>query len=989
MIPETEGAQHQTVQLTLVTAQEPDVLSKSFSLREDGSLDKKPGGNLLKGQAQTLTITIHDFLAGLKSLTPGQAFVYGICAHERARIVLQTKLQAAKARSNTPVIARDREHFSYPAAGAVLTLDYDPSPNMPTLNREELLTKLYLVWPALKDHPHIWIPSASSCIYRSDTGEELRGIKGQRVYVPVLEGTDIPRAGAALFKRLWLAGFGWFSVSNSGALLERSIVDAAFWQPERFDFAGGAACGPGLEQRKPDPVVYNLDKPFMDSRSIQDLIPEEQRKLDGIKAAARKAKKPETEEQREAWIAERLKGRPSDSGQLRRILEAAVKEKRLLSDFVLHSARYGKVSVGTILDNPEKYHGDRFADPLEPEYGNDQRIAWANLRSAGKPYIWSWAHGGQKFTLHRNIENIRIEGGDRPQIVSRLLELMRLDGSIFDRGGELVRLAGGRTYPVTTEWLQLYLGGLARFEKFDKRSDDWREIDCPKELAQAILSLSGLWDLPRLVAVITAPIATPRGRIIETDGYDEETGLYLDLGDFSGWKGVPEHPSDNVVRDAVDTLWYQVKDFPFKSPGDRGGCLAALLTATVRPALPTAPGTLIESPTAGSGKTLLARTTAQITGSDGEVMPKADTDEEMRKRLLALTRCNSPVIILDNISGAFASDTLCAFLTSEHITDRVLGSTTIISGRTNSMVILTGNNPQVQGDLNRRLVRVRIDPSCEKPFLRCFDFDPVEQVRSKRLDIVRSSLIILKASILSGFKHAGGRLASFEVWSDFIRNAVIWVGQRGWLDVEDPVQSIETSYSTDPETQRLDALLSVWLKQFDSKGGTVAEAIRWARGDEKRPYGNPELFSVLDDIAGERGVINPRRLGRWIEGRAGRIVAGRRFVRVGTRQGAVVWVCEFCEICESSLMPHGKCQNDIYIEGSVNSHKSHETHASFTPHEYMVICEACANFKPHPKDPTFQGHCNGTPPDADRLRFPNIKIDCPDFRGKEAGTVCQ
>lgn len=989
MIPETEGAQHQTFQLTLVTAQKPDVLSKSFSLREDGSLDKKPGGNLITGQAQTLTITIHDFLAGLTSLTPSQAFVYGVPPHEQARIVLQKKLQAVKARSNTPVIARDREHFSYPAAGAVLTLDYDLSPNMPTLSREELLTTLYLVWPVLKDHPHIWIPSASSCIYRSDNGEELRGVNGQRVYVPVLEGMDIPRAGTSLFKRLWLAGFGWFDVSKSGALLERSIVDSAFWQPERFDFAGGSACGPGLEQRKPDPVVYNLDKPFMDSRSIQDLSPEEQRALDVIKAVGRKAKKPEMEQQREAWIAERLKGRPSDSGQLRRILEAAVKEKRLLSDFVVHSARYGKVSVGTILDNPEKYHGDRFADPLEPEYGNDPRIAWANLRSAGKPYVWSWAHGGQKFTLHRNIENIRIEGGDRPQIVSRLLELLRLDGSIFDRGGELVRLAGGRTYPVSPDWLQLHLGGLASFEKFDKRSEGYRQIDCPKEIAQGVLSMSGLWNLPRLNGVVTAPLITPNGRIIETDGYDEGTGLYLDLGDFSDWKGIPEHPSENMVREAITALWYPVKDFPYKSSVDRGGCLATLLAAAVRPVLPTAPGTCIESPTPGSGKTRLAGTAAQIAGCTGEVIPMAETDEEMRKRLLALARTNTPAIILDNVSRAFGSDSLCAFLTSEYLSDRILGSTAIISGRTNSLVLLTGNNPVIVGDLNRRLIRIRIDPCCEKPYLRTFKIDPAEYARVKRLTLVGAALVILKASIQSGFKHDKGRLASFEIWSDFIRNAVIWVGRKGWLDVEDPVLSIEQSYQCDPETRKLGTLLEVWAKQFGKTGKTVSEAIRYAKGDERKPFGNSELFSILDDIAGERGVINPRRLGRWIERHEGRIVAGQRFVRNGTRLNAVVWSYEFHELNEFSSTATRKLSSDISIGKEEISHLTHETHTVPAAPENTTTCASCGNFQISTQDPAYQGRCLGIPPDGDRLRFSYLSVDCSEYREKEASTACQ
>ena len=135
----------------------------------------------------------------------------------------------------------------------------------------------------------------------------------------------------------------------------------------------------------------------------------------------------------------------------------------------------------------------------------------------------------------------------------------------------------------------------------------------------------------------------------------------------------------------------------------------------------------------------------------------------MRKRLLSLSRVCNPFIIFDNIDGDFESNSLSAYLTSERITDRILGASDMISGRTNTTVVITGNNPIVLGDLNRRLLRARINPACEKPSVRTFALDPVEYVQGHRQEMVRAALIILKASILGGFKHNKGRLASFEV----------------------------------------------------------------------------------------------------------------------------------------------------------------------------------------------------------------------------------
>ena len=47
--------------------------------------------------------------------------------------------------------------------------------------------------------------------------------------------------------------------------------------------------------------------------------------------------------------------------------------------------------------------------------------------------------------------------------------------------------------------------------------------------------------------------------------------------------------------------------FPFVDARARAALLSALLTAAVRPILPTAPAHGFDAPTVGSGKTLLAR----------------------------------------------------------------------------------------------------------------------------------------------------------------------------------------------------------------------------------------------------------------------------------------------------------------------------------------------------------------------------------------------
>ena len=97
---------------------------------------------------------------------------------------------------------------------------------------------------------------------------------------------SIPRAGQVLFDRLWLAGFGRYEISKSGALLARTVMDATVFQPERLDFCGGAAVGKGLVQRLPEPVLFNGDAPYLDTRAaLPDLTAEERERLAHLREA--------------------------------------------------------------------------------------------------------------------------------------------------------------------------------------------------------------------------------------------------------------------------------------------------------------------------------------------------------------------------------------------------------------------------------------------------------------------------------------------------------------------------------------------------------------------------------------------------------------------------------------------------------------------------------------------------------------------------------
>ena len=236
---------------------------KAFSL-VDGELKKKVLGNLYKCIARIHTINSpQEFAQYLDSLSPGDSLAFGIPPENTVAIRTKSELKKLKSQGierdqdEVLLVARDRDHFSYLKDPGIMMLDYDPQDDKPALSKDNLVECIQETAPELKNSPLVWKASSSSYIYNQDTGEELTGLLGQRIYVFVDDATEIPRLGKNLFHRLWLAGYGYIRLSSSGNILPRTIVDAAVWQPERLDFAGGAFCHSPLVQHRPLAEVIN------------------------------------------------------------------------------------------------------------------------------------------------------------------------------------------------------------------------------------------------------------------------------------------------------------------------------------------------------------------------------------------------------------------------------------------------------------------------------------------------------------------------------------------------------------------------------------------------------------------------------------------------------------------------------------------------------------------------------------------------------------
>lgn len=877
---------HNHITLSVVTTIKPKHLSKGFSLGLNGKLLKSPGGILVRGEIKTEQIIDLNGLASiLTSLTPQQALVYGVPKNTATKIM--TRKQFGAAGKPDGVTTRTNNAFAWPGGAGIMMLDYDPpGGGVAPLSCEELVRAIRQAAPGLGQIKMLWWPSASSCIWAGD--KELRGIRGQRLYLLVNDAADIPRAGQTLVDRLWLSGHGRVEISKSGVLLERTLVDASVWQTSKLDFAGGAACGAGLEQRRGNPILIDGEAELTDTKdAIPDLTTDEREKVAEIKHEAKGAAQPEAEVVKEQWVEARLKEMvsSSDLGDSEKVREAksiaqrALENGILAGDFLVTvdvNAKVELISVGKLLDNRDRYHGCLTRDPLEPEYDGARLVGRLYLLQA-RPVLYSFAHGGRAYHLHRAPARIELLKGHTVDASTATIDLLRHDPIVYDYGGQLSLVEAGGIHPLCEHGLAHHLGSLTQYWKYVKVGNVLEQVDAdpPAAMLKQIIALGERRNLKPLAGVITGPTIRLDGSVLAEPGYDPETSLLFDPLDDDVLH-VPVAPSLAQAKDALETLMRPFKTFPFVNSEAKGALLAALLTSVVRPVLPTAPAFGFDAPVQGSGKTLLASCIGAMTeGRSPDIWPHTQgrDDEETRKRLFTALRTGGRVLIWDNVIGTFDSASMAAFITSDAMVDRVLGKSESIRIPNRTLLILTGNNMCLAGDLPRRVIMCRIDPETDQPFARQFEIDPLEYVLENRMAMMAAACTLIRARFTHEIRPAPGRLASFEAWDDLVRQTVVWVDTMlDLFEYGDPMNLVREAQSEDPEAEALFALLDALRDKFGEREFTAKDI---QSETDFLSFDTP-LSIAVRDIGGDRARSSARSLGKLLKYREGRIVHGMR-----------------------------------------------------------------------------------------------------------------
>lgn len=242
-----------SIEFTRITSTEPAVLSKTYEL-VDGALKKTVSAQMTQGVARKRSIAqFSAFVSELEALQTCDALAYGITSQEIGQIITKQVFEGLPDAQKPLFVTRSEKHFHWPEGAAIMMIDIDPPSTGSALSKEGALKLFADVCPMLRQVPKIWCPSSSSHICNSATGEDLTGLRGQRIYMPVARGSEIPEISNAIWTRMWAAGHGHVAISKSGSLLKRAPFDKLVHQPSRLDFAAGAATGPGLGQKRETP----------------------------------------------------------------------------------------------------------------------------------------------------------------------------------------------------------------------------------------------------------------------------------------------------------------------------------------------------------------------------------------------------------------------------------------------------------------------------------------------------------------------------------------------------------------------------------------------------------------------------------------------------------------------------------------------------------------------------------------------------------------
>jgi hypothetical protein len=474
--------------------------------------------------------------------------------------------------------------------------------------------------------------------------------------------------------------------------------------------------------------------------------------------------------------------------------------------------------------------------------------------------------------------------------VVRSVEQKKLEAKKFIRpaGVPIIR-------PLSPPIVRERMSACATWLKYDGKN--WCPTRPDKQTCDAVHARGEWGPVRNLVGVTSSPTFRADGTILQTAGYDDDTGLlYLPN---CAYQPVPDAPTlddaQSCYRDLCAATRLGDGGFPFSGEHHRAAWVCGVLTILARTAVDgPVPLFAIDANTRGAGKSLLADAAFRI--ALGHPAPRTtlpDEDEEMGKRITTFLLDGDAAVLIDNVKRKIEGEKIEAAISATEWKDRLLGGNTSLKARMNIVFWATGNGLEFSSDVARRAFHIRLESPLENPESRSMP-DLNAWIDARRHHLVTWALTILRAWHVAGRPVTVATIGGFEAWSQMIPQAVAWASGI------DPMMARATvDESVDEERMSLAAILACLEQLSATEVITVKQIITTLYGSESHdgtaaPDHHPSYQGAREAIevvtrtkAGNTPDVS--RLGKYLFKSCGRVVNGLRVVKGTVVNGRQTW----------------------------------------------------------------------------------------------------
>jgi hypothetical protein len=476
---------------------------------------------------------------------------------------------------------------------------------------------------------------------------------------------------------------------------------------------------------------------------------------------------------------------------------------------------------------------------------------------------------GPPRSIGSNLPVIQINSRPMREVVAESIQAIQRANDppkLFTRASKMVYIGEDNDRPaivlVSPDYFRSRLEESANW--VHSSNTNTRPVQSPLDVTRHILAQpASTWGMPGLEGLVETPTLRRDGSVLDTEGYDEVSGLYYLPAQGLTMPHIPDRPTSDEVAAAVKLIDYMITDFPFDSDASHANYFALLLTPVLRQAIDgLTPLALIDAPACAAGKTLLTDVFANIsTGRDAAKMELPDDNAELNKTIGSCLMAGDTLLVFDNVDKEFAHPGLALALTSREFKTRILGVSKTMEVPNNATWVANGNQMRPGGDIIRRCYWVRIKAKVtgrskfEIPQLKFW----TKQHRGK---LLAALLTMARAWFAAGRPEPkSSPMDTFEEWSSTVGGILEHAGVNGFrentptMHRQSDVESAQWEaflvalHEVFADAAFTTADLAAILHETESDEPTVRASALADRLPETFPKGNNEEFNLL---AGKR-----------------------------------------------------------------------------------------------------------------------------------------